>query len=218
MKYLLSLVALCLGAVCLSGCLELVRRPPEGKPIVYGPEGAADTTGVSNHPAGVVGPPSGAAGNLSATADVQDGEDATAPTPLVFADRLKRSRQQRQSIERVNEYALWCIENAMWNEARSHLERALAQDSLSASLHNNLGIVYERLGLVDKAADFYIRAQSLSPAKKAYAANLDYLQKRQQATRDSTDGFNIFRLEEDLRRGPGTRRPDDGEPTTFTGE
>ena len=52
---------------------------------------------------------------------------------LVVIDRPERSRQQLQNIEQVNKYALWCIENAMWNEAQSHLERALAQDSLSAS-------------------------------------------------------------------------------------
>ena len=133
---------------------------------------------------------------------------------MVVIDRPKRSRQQWRDIEQVNEYAMWCIEHSMWNEARSHMERALAQDSLSASLHNNLGIVYERLGMVDKAADFYSRAQALNPIKKAYTANLTYLQQRQQATRDSTGEFNIFRLENNMR--PGTQRP--GEPPPYTGE
>ncbi|MDP6700849.1 MAG: hypothetical protein QGH25_14455, partial [Candidatus Latescibacteria bacterium] len=100
--------------------------------------------------------------------------------------------------------------------AQSHIERALAQDSLSASLHNNLGIIYERMGLVDKAADFYGRARALSPAKKAYAANLTYLQQRQQTNRDSTAEFNIFQLDERDPRRQGTRRPE--APPTFTGE
>jgi Flp pilus assembly protein TadD len=109
---------------------------------------------------------------------------------------------------------MWCIENEMWNEARAHLERAITQDSLSASLHNNLGIVYERLGMVDKATDFYSRAQALNPSKKAYAANLSYLQLRQQAAHDSTGEFNLFRLERDHR--PDARRT--GERPPYTGE
>ena len=138
--------------------------------------------------------------------------DTTAPSQLVVVDRPQRSRQQLQDIEQVNKYALWCIENAMWNEAQSHLERALAQDSLSASLHNNLGVIYERLGMTDKAAQFYGRAQALNPAQAAYAANLRHLQQYQQASHDSTDSLDIFKLGDP----PRTRRPDHS--PTSTGE
>ena len=184
----LCLWALCCGALCLQGCLELVRRPPADTPVVYQP-----------------------AAQLTSPADT-----ASTPQREVVIERPKRSRKQRQSIEQVNEYALWCIQNAMWNEARSHMERTLGQDSLSASLHNNLGIIYERMGLVDKAADFYGRARALNPAKKAYAANLTYFTQRQQTNRDSTAEFNIFQLDERDPRRQGTRRPED--PPTFTGE
>ena len=138
---------------------------------------------------------------------------ATLP-PLAVINRPERSRKQWQSTEKINEYAMWCIENEMWNEARSHLERAITQDSLSASLHNNLGIVYECLGMVDKATDLYRRALALNPSIKAYTANLSYLQQRQQAAHDSTGEFDIFRLEHDNR--PGTRRT--GERPPYTGE
>ena len=112
----LCLWALCCGALCLQGCLELVRRPPADTPVVYQP-----------------------AAQLTSPADT-----ASTPQREVVIERPKRSRKQRQSIEQVNEYALWCIQNAMWNEARSHMERTLGQDSLSASLHNNLGIIYAK--------------------------------------------------------------------------
>ena len=188
-KNTLRLVAFGLGALCLHGCLELVRRPPAGEPIGYEYAQVADTTATS-------------------AATVQ-------PKPvLVVIDRPERSRQQLQNIEQVNKYALWCIENAMWNEAQSHLERALAQDSLSASLHNNLGVIYERLGMADKAAEFYGRAQALNPAQAAYAANLRHLQQYQQAGLDSTDSLDIFKP--DNRRPPQTRRPDNS--PTSTGE
>ena len=180
-KNALRLVAFGLGTLCLHGCLELVRRPPAGEPFGYEYAPAADTTATS-------------------AAAVQ-------PMPaLVVVDRPKRSRQQLRDIEQVNKYALWCIENAMWNEAQSHMERALAQDSLSASLHNNLGVIYERLGMADKAAEFYGRARALNPAQEAYAANLRHLQQYQQADSDSTDSLDIFKS--DNRERPRTRRPD----------
>lgn len=188
-KNTLRLVAFGLGALCLHGCLELVRRPPAGEPFGYDQVPAADTTATS-------------------AAAVQ-------PAPvLVVVDRPKRSRQQLQDIEQVNKYALWCIENAMWNEAQSHMERALAQDSLSASLHNNLGVIYERLGMADKAAEFYGRARSLNPAQEAYAANLRHLQQYQQASLDSTGSLDIFKVEDG--RPPRTGRPDHS--PTFKGE
>ena len=136
---------------------------------------------------------------------------ATSAAPVVI-DRPKRSRQQLQNIEQVNKYALWCIENAMWNEAQSHMERALAQDSSSASLHNNLGVIYERLGMIDKAAEFYGRARALNPAQRAYAVNLRHLQQYQQADRDTTGSLDIFRL--DAGQPPGTQRPDNSPPST----
>lgn len=174
-------MAFSIGALCLHGCLELVRRPPAGEPIGYDYPQAADTTAAS-------------------VAVVQ-------PMPvLVVVDRPERSRQQLQNIEQVNKYALWCIENSMWNEAQSHLERALAQDSLSASLHNNLGVIYERLGMADKAAEFYGRARSLNPAREAYAVNLRHLQQYQQADSVSTDSLDIFTP--DNRQPRRTQRPD----------
>ena len=189
MKNTLRLVAFGLGALCLHGCLELVRRPAAGEPIGYEYASVADTTATS-------------------ATTVQ-------PAPmLVVIDRPKRSRQQLQNIEQVNKYALWCIENAMWNEAQSHMERALAQDSLSASLHNNLGVIYERLGMTDKAAEFYGRARALNPTREAYAANLRHLQQYQQAYSDSTGSLDIFKVEDG--RPPRTGRPDHS--PTSTGE
>lgn len=179
---------LCCSVLCLQGCLELVRRPSEGAPIVY-------------QPAASLASPADTASNLQRE---------------VVIDRPKRSRKQLQGIEQVNDYSLWCIQNAMWNEAQSHMERALTLDSLSASLHNNLGVIYERMGLVDKAAEFYGRARALNPGKKAYTTNLTYLQEQQQTNRDSTAEFNIFQLDERDPRRQGTRRPED--LPTFMGE
>ena len=90
----------------------------------------------------------------------------------------ERTRSQKENIERVNEYALWCIENGMWKEARLHLEKALAVDSVSASLSNNLGVVYERLGEREKAEFAYQRARALNPRREAYRINLRQLQGR----------------------------------------
>lgn len=106
----------------------------------------------------------------------------------------------------------------MWNEARSHMERALARDSLSASLHNNLGIVYEHFGLHEKAADFYRRAQVLNRQTAAYQTNLQHLERLQQAGQDSSAKIDIFDLRE---RTPGRRREpfqNQRHQAIFTGE
>ena len=197
-KDTLCLLALCFATLSLSSCLELVRRPSASVPAVYQPQaGTDDKTDTTR----------------TSTAKISKTQR---PSPVVIANHPQRQDQQRRNIEEVNRYALWCIENAMWNEAQSHLERALGQDSLSASLHNNLGIVYERLGMTDKARDFYHRARALNPSKKAYMANLSYFQEFQEATHDSTRRFDIFELNDKLPRRRGTQRPNN--PSIITRE
>jgi len=119
------------------------------------------------------------------------------PKPVKVAER---SKKQRRSIQQVNEYALWCIENEMWNEARTHMERALQEDSLSASLHNNLAIVYERLGKADRAGDFYQRALDLNSAEDAYRSNLSNLRNREQTLVDTSGNFDLFSMPESEKR------------------
>lgn len=108
-----------------------------------------------------------------------------------------RTRKQRESVKQVNEYVLWCIENEMWEEARSHLEQAAAADSLAGSLYNNLGLVYERLGLTDKAEIAYERAGDLNPAREAYRANLRRLRGRREAS-DRADPARLDSLKIEL--------------------
>jgi len=217
LKPLLSVLAAVLCSLCLSGCLELIRRPASVSPdrASYAVPSPADSLPAS--------------GNQLLLADVQDSAAAPAavgPAPsgggfaqVARIERPKRTRAQQQNIEQVNEYALWCIENSMWNEARSHMERALAQDSLSASLHNNLGIVYEYFGLREKATEFYRRAKVLGPKSGVYQANLQRLEQLQQAVYDSSEKIDIFDIEE---RFPGTRRQpsqeEENELSIFTGE
>lgn len=179
-----------LSALYLSGCLELIRRPGET---------------VEEPVEGNVALP----GNSLSAANVQDStEISESKPPPVEVARLSRrlparTRQQEQTIRQVNEYVFWCIENSMWNEARSHLERAFAQDSLAASLHNNLAIVYEHFGQTDKAAEFYRRAREISSGKGYYEANLKRLERRQQAAADTSGQIDIFDLKQ---RIPGPRR------------
>ena len=171
-------VLLLIVALACAGCLELVRRPS-----------------ARAHP------------GLSAPSYAGDKASEPSVEPVTQQDPkpvkvVERSKKQRRSIQQVNEYALWCIENKMWNEARTHMERALQEDSLSASLHNNLAIVYEHLGKADKAGDFYQRALDLNPAEEeAYRSNLSNLRNRQQALADTSGDFDLFRMPgDDARR------------------
>lgn len=86
-----------------------------------------------------------------------------------------RTHAERDRVRRVNEYAFWCLDRGMWDEARIHLEQAVQIDSLAASLHNNLGIVYERMGQRDEARARYRTAADLNPGRPLYEANLSRL-------------------------------------------
>ena len=184
-----------------SSCLELVRRPTAKTVGAYSPQTAASDGDTAFITAG----------------SPTDSARVPMHVPATSFVHPKRSSRQRNTIKQVNEYALWCINNGMWNEARSHLERAIGTDSLAASLHNNLGIVYERLGQTDKAAEYYQRAFALGSGKKAYQANLKKLQTRQQTFQDTSNDFDIFRVPptERRRRDEGD---EDGDTPTLIGE
>lgn len=103
------------------------------------------------------------------------------PAPVVV------KRAATPGAKQVNEYAYWCIGKGLWQEARLHLEQAVQHDSLTASYHNNLAIIYEHLGLEEQAAAAYHRAQALRPDQEAYQANIRHFEHRQRAAHpDST--------------------------------
>ncbi len=145
-------------------------------------------------------------------------EVEAAPSPEVVQAQRRayesRTGEDRERVERVNEYALWCIERGLWEEARIHLEQAVAVDSLSASLHNNLGILYERLGEREKARAAYEFAARLAPGKRLYQANLSYLRRAAEARAVPADSVDIDGLPRarERRRGiaPARETPEEG--------
>jgi tetratricopeptide (TPR) repeat protein len=90
-----------------------------------------------------------------------------------------KKRAPSSGAKQVNEYAYWCIGKGLWQEARLHLEQAVQRDSLTASYHNNLAIIYEHLGLEEQAAAAYAQAQALRPDQEAYQANTRLFERRQ---------------------------------------
>lgn len=145
-------------------------------------------------------------------------EPASPPPEVVKAQRQaygERTQEDRERVRQVNEYALWCVEQGLWEEARIHLEQAVVLDSLSASLHNNLGIVYERLGEREKARAEYEFAARLAPAKRLYQANLGHLHRAAEgAGRVPADSLDIGGLPRagERRRGtaPARETPEEG--------
>jgi hypothetical protein len=95
--------------------------------------------------------------------------------PLSLPARSSSSPPSRPVVgrpaEEINNYALWCIQHGMWKEARTHLEKAATTDSMTASLQNNLGLVYEYLNLDEKADVAYQRATALNPDQGIYREN-----------------------------------------------
>ena len=181
-------------------------HPPEA---VEGPDSLA-----------AAAPPAGPAPGGTAPLEVEAAPPPEGPAPspeVVQAQRRayeSRTGEDRERVERVNEYALWCIERGLWEEARIHLEQAVAVDSLSASLHNNLGILYERLGEREKARAAYEFAARLAPGKRLYQANLSYLRRAAEARAVPADSVDIDGLPRarERRRGiaPARETPEEG--------
>lgn len=193
------------------------------------PDSAAAAAGVGDHPLEAVEGPDSLAAAAPAARAVAAGTapppevearppERPAPSPEVVQAQRRayesRTREDRERVERVNEYALWCIERGLWEEARIHLEQAVAVDSLSASLHNNLGILYERLGEREKARAAYEFASRLAPGKQLYQANLGYLRRAEEARGVPADSVDIDGLPKarERRRGtaPARETPEEG--------
>jgi tetratricopeptide (TPR) repeat protein len=124
----------------------------------------------------------------------------------------KQSKEQQNRIEKINSYALWCIDNNMWHEARSHIQRGLEIDSLSPSLHNNLAIIYEQMGKVDSAKLHYQRALNLKPNETPYKTNLQRMTTQELARIDTSKTFNLFDREFPERRKSQNSYPIDRKP------
>tara|TARA_B100001250_G_scaffold411377_1_gene439895 strand:- start:21220 stop:21867 length:648 start_codon:yes stop_codon:yes gene_type:complete len=127
--------------------------------------------------------------------------------PSSKGDSSNLSDEERNRIGKINSYALWCIDNNMWKEARSHIQRGLEIDSLSASLHNNMAIIYEQAGKIDSAQWHYQRALSLKPDETPYKSNLLRMKSREQARVDTSKKFDLFERELPSRRRSQYRDP-----------
>ncbi|MEE2658331.1 MAG: hypothetical protein VX733_07495 [Candidatus Latescibacterota bacterium] len=123
-------------------------------------------------------------------------------------DYDERTQQERERVKRVNEYVYWCIEHGMWDEAQIHLEQAVQIDSLSASLHNNLGIINERLGKRSQAESSYRLASRLNPDKKEYRTNLRRLRSLLEQRDALDDSVVVTRTQSALKA-----RSEDESPT-----
>jgi|GEM_PF-3213966 len=71
----------------------------------------------------------------------------------------------------LNNYAIYCIKNNLWDEARFYLERARELSPEKASINNNLGVVYEYLGRKEDAILSYKKAIGLEK-EEIYYKNL----------------------------------------------
>lgn len=198
-RYGLVGIALLACVLPVSGCLEMVRRAPTA------------TMGEREGPDEVI--PEAERRNRKPPDGVQDSMEmadsaaiARSVIPGSSREREPESRHDRERVKRVNAYALWCIERGMWDEARSHMERALERDSLAASLHNNLAIVYEHLGEDARAEKLYRRAIELAVDGEEYRQNLHRLERRQQTAADTSEASGLFELN---RPEPGSQSAPD---------
>ena len=237
------MLCLCLPALAAAACTQVARQPrqssapwweggnlPPAEAVqqdtsdISGPGEEASTAAGEETADTLAGAGPAAVSPAAGPAEPEEAGDAgrperPAPPPeVVEAQRQaygERTREDRERVQQVNEYALWCVEQGLWEEARIHLEQAVALDSLSASLHNNLGIVYERLGEREKARAEYEFAARLAPAKRLYQANLGHLHRAAEGVgRVPADSLDIGGLPRagERRRGiaPARETPEEG--------
>lgn len=224
---------------------EVVERPGAAedspKTTVHDKEeGPAEADHLSSAPGGKTGDSAASGGqgvqssaggapvDPAKAGELGDSPDASGSGPVIEgpapvaprAEKVRHTRRSgssRQEVRQVNEYAFWCLEKGLWNEARLHLEQAVERDSLAASLHNNLGIIYERMGLEEKALAAYGKAWDLSPRKKAYRDNLEKLKRRQRAIPDSAVRIDIIELDDQADQGPESGGPAEARQSILAG-
>ena len=203
------------------------KGPAEGDHLSSAPGGKAGEPAASGEQ-GVQGSAGGAAMDLGKAGELKESPEASGSGPVIEgpapvaakAEKVRhtrRSRSRRQEVRQVNEYAFWCLEKGLWNEARLHLEQAVERDSLAASLHNNLGIIYERMGLEEKALAAYGKAWDLSPREKAYRDNLEKLKRRRRAIPDSAVRIDIIELDDQAEQGPASGSPAEARQSILAG-
>ncbi len=66
----------------------------------------------------------------------------------------------------LNNYAIYCIKNNLWDEARFYLEKAKSISPNSSKINNNLSVVYEYLGEKNDTTLSYKKEISLDKAEK----------------------------------------------------
>lgn len=208
LRRLLGVGAAVALATAGSGCLELIRRPAaDAAPPPFGEAAGPRPRARAASAADDTLTGQAARTPILAAAAKRPGPDAgptTAGTAAASAPRQPRSAEARQRVRQVNEYVYWCLERDLWDEARIHLEQALARDSLAASLHNNLAIVWEKQGRPEEAARAYERAWELDP-KKLYSNNLERLRQRLEAADEPAEPDSL-RVEHE-RVGAGQVNP-----------
>ena len=166
--------------------------------------------------AGPVGVPQPNKSEQSAPHDVVS--KPVEPAPAAKSARIVRTKGKQGSVKQINEYAFWCVENRLWKEARTHLEHAIEQDSASASLFNNIGIVYEHFGEEEEALEAYRRAYKLNPKQRRYRGNIDLLERRWRAVPDTLGRIEIFDMDQVSRPdSAAVVTPEVVEPSTDEG-
>ncbi len=219
----LSVLA-CSALLPLLACSSVSRSTTAAGPWWEGTDGAAPVATVTPDTTGAKTDSGGPTVDVTVVESVKPESPVVRPmedslsvlsslSPEALASRrtayAKRTRAERDRVRQVNEYAFWCLGRDMWDEARLHLERAVQIDSLAASLHNNLGIVYERMGRRDQARVRYGMAAGLNPDRPLYEANLSRMRAALEQPRPIPS--DSLAAEELMLRPPrGDRRPDLG--------
>jgi len=68
-------------------------------------------------------------------------------------------------------FGIKAAESNLWDEALFRWKKALAENPNNAAAYNNLGVAYERKGLLKEAEEAYLHALELDPNNKQIIYN-----------------------------------------------
>lgn len=97
----------------------------------------------------------------------------TIPITVVFGliTLLGCASHKTARVQDYNQFAIKTAQAGLWNEAIFRWNQIISIDPDNAAAHNNLGVGYEALGMIEEAKSAYQRATELNPDSKYYRIN-----------------------------------------------
>jgi tetratricopeptide (TPR) repeat protein len=100
---------------------------------------------------------------------------------------------QKDESALLNDYAIYCIKNGLWQDAEVYLKKANELSPSSSAICNNLAVVYEHLGKKRDAKMLYEKAINLN-SQRIYYENLSFLLGKPFHLKGKKDSVSYYKI------------------------